>query len=132
MCRPMRVPGSASTTLPTRAAKSISRSTSSSEVITISSPQIRKFASWCFVFLRQFAFFIFQFSVCTFPSLFRIHPVITNACFCDQRHVQFNRGFHLAFQGPGNSLCFVLWAFDQQLVMHLHQHLRVQTFAAES
>src|SRR3981081_4608484 len=99
MCRPIRVSGKASTTLPTRAAKFISRSINSSDVTIVP--------------LAQFAICNSQFSICTFPSMLGVHPVVADARLSHQRHVDFNCMLHLTLQSLGNFVSFVGRTLDQ-------------------
>src|SRR5438445_4880165 len=100
MWRPIRDSGNASTTLPTRAAKLISRSTNSSVVMSISPSQV-------------FTIFISQFSFFNFLLTLRFHPIVANTGVGNQRNVQFNRLFHFPLERRCNLLHFFCGTLDQ-------------------
>src|SRR2546423_9702742 len=64
--------------------------------------------------------------------LLNIHPVLARPDLDFERHVELYGRLHLALEYFGDLFGLLLRGFDEQLVVHLHDHLRLEARRAQS
>src|SRR5947209_20082778 len=63
--------------------------------------------------------------------LLHVHPVLARPDLDFERHVKLHRRLHLALEDVGHPPRLLLRRFDEQLVVHLHDHLRLEARRAQ-